>query len=107
LRVLALVLIAAAVPWPCVAGDTSQPAARPRLQASIKPIVHAVVSARPSAPPAKLQATPDAKAQLGSTSFFKTGPGIAVIAILVGGTAYALYSASHDRIHSTIPAGLK
>jgi hypothetical protein len=102
LRVLALVLIVAAVPLPCLAGDTSQPAARPRLQASIKPIVHVVALTRPSAPPAKFQATPDAKAQLGSTSFFRTPAGVAVLAIVAAGAGYALYSASHNRIHSVI-----
>ena len=36
-----------------------------------------------------------------SKSFFKTPIGIAVIAIVGSGTAYAVYSAQHDRIHST------
>jgi len=36
-----------------------------------------------------------------SKSFFKTPLGIAVIAIVGSGTAYAVYSAQHDRIHST------
>jgi len=34
-------------------------------------------------------------------SFFKTPLGIAVIAVVGSGTAYAVYSAQHDRIHST------
>ena len=36
-----------------------------------------------------------------SKSFFKTPLGVAVIAIVGSGTAYAVYSAQHDRIHST------
>ena len=36
-----------------------------------------------------------------SKSFFKTPLGIAVIAIVGSGTIYAVYSAQHDRIHST------
>jgi hypothetical protein len=36
-----------------------------------------------------------------SKAFFKTPLGIAVIAIVGSGTAYAVYSAQHDRIHST------
>jgi hypothetical protein len=36
-----------------------------------------------------------------SKTFFKTPLGIAVIAIVGSGTAYAVYSAQHDRIHST------
>jgi hypothetical protein len=35
-----------------------------------------------------------------SASFFKSGPGIAVIAAVAAGVGYALYSTSHDRIHS-------
>ena len=108
LRLLVLALIVAAVPLPCAAGQAGQPAPaqRPGIKASIQPAVHATAAARPAAP-VKAQAGTDAKAQLGSPSFFRTGPGMAVIAILVGGTAYALYSASHDRIHSTVPPALK
>ncbi len=36
-----------------------------------------------------------------SKSFFKTPLGVAVIAVVGSGTAYAVYSAQHDRIHST------
>jgi hypothetical protein len=36
-----------------------------------------------------------------SKSFFKTPLGVAVIAIVGSGTAYAVYSFQHDRIHST------
>jgi hypothetical protein len=35
-----------------------------------------------------------------SPGFFKTGPGIAVLAVAAVGIGYALYSSSHDRIHS-------
>jgi hypothetical protein len=105
LRLLMLALIVAAVPLPCAAEQANQPAQRPGLKASIQPAVRAM-AAKPAAP-VKAQATTDAKAQLASPSFFRTGAGMAVIAILAGGTAYALYSARHDRIHSTIPAGLK
>jgi hypothetical protein len=35
-----------------------------------------------------------------SSTFFKTGPGIAVLAVIAAGFGYALYSASHDRINS-------
>jgi hypothetical protein len=35
-----------------------------------------------------------------SPGFFKTGPGIAVLAVAAVGIGYALYSTSHDRIHS-------
>ena len=35
-----------------------------------------------------------------SPGFFKSGPGMVAIAVMAVGTGYALYSASHDRIHS-------
>ena len=46
-------------------------------------------------------AQPEAAMAPESKSFFKTGLGLAVIAIVGTGTAYALYSAQHDRIHSS------
>jgi hypothetical protein len=35
-----------------------------------------------------------------SPAFFKTGPGIAVLAVIAVGVGYALYSTQHDRVHS-------
>jgi hypothetical protein len=35
-----------------------------------------------------------------SSGFFKTGPGMVAIVVMAAGTGYALYSATHDRIHS-------
>jgi hypothetical protein len=35
-----------------------------------------------------------------SPGFFKTGRGIAVLAVAAAGIGYALYSSSHDRINS-------
>ncbi len=105
LRMLALVLIAAAVPWPCLAGEPGQPAQRPRLQASIAPIVKDVAAkAEPAAKagPAPRAAAQEGKEQLGSTSFFKKPVGIAVLAVVAAGAGFAIYSASHDRIHSVI-----
>lgn len=36
----------------------------------------------------------------GSTGFFKSKPGAIALAVMVVGSGYALYSASHDKIHS-------
>lgn len=56
------------------------------------------LSASATAPaPAAQGATPDPT----SRRFFKTPLGLAVIAIVGAGTAYAVYSAQNDRIHST------
>jgi hypothetical protein len=103
---LALVLVAATVPWPCLAADPGQPAPRPRLQASIAPIVRQV-AAKSDTGGAVVRAKQADKEQLGSTSFFKKPAGIAVILALAAGAGYAIYSASHDRIHSTVPSGLQ
>jgi hypothetical protein len=35
-----------------------------------------------------------------SGGFFKSGPGIAALVVMAAGAGYAIYSASHDRIHS-------
>jgi hypothetical protein len=35
-----------------------------------------------------------------SPAFFKSGAGIAVLAVVAVGVGYALYSTSHDRVHS-------
>jgi len=55
-----------------------------------------------SAPTARIQTAQQGTAMAPeSKSFFKTPLGIAVIAVVGSGTAYAVYSAQHDRIHST------
>lgn len=105
LRLLVLALIVATVPLPCSAGQASQTVQKPGIKASIQPAVRAV-AAKP-ATAVKAQAGTDSKAQLQSPSFFRTGPGMAVIAIVAAGTAFAFYTASHDRIHSTVPPALK
>jgi hypothetical protein len=104
--VLAVVL-ALAVPLPVLAAEGSQPAAKPGLKASIP---HAVASARVTAAPVKAravreQASSGARAELGSKSFFRTPAGVAVLAIVGAGAGYAVYSASHDRIHSVVRQG--
>ncbi len=99
LRLLALALIVAAVPLPVLAEDGKQVATRPQLQASVKPIVHAVVVTRPAAPKSSTQATkPADTSALESKSFFKKPAGLAVLAVLAGGVGYTIYSATKERI---------
>jgi hypothetical protein len=102
LRVLALALALAAVPLPALAGEPSQPAAKPGIRASIQQVAaqQVAASARLTPPRAQYARTQEGKAQLGSGSFFKTSAGIACLAVLAAGTGYAFYSKSHDRIHS-------
>ncbi len=105
LRVLVLALIVAAVPLPSMAGQAGKPAARPGLKASIAPAVRAVVSTTAAPAKAATAQAPDAKGQLGSKSFFRTPAGVVVLAVVAAGGGYALYSASHDRIHSVVRQG--
>lgn len=95
LRVLALALVIAAVPLPGLAGEPSQPVARPGIRASAVNLAATTPLAR-----AQSQSTQDAKANLESGSFFKTPVGIAVIAVVAAGAGYAIYSTRHDRIKS-------
>ena len=97
-RGLALALVLAAIPLPCLAGETNKPAPAPGLKASI---ARAAASGSVTLEQAKPAATPD-KAQLGSPSFFKRPAGMIVLAVVAAGTGYALYSVSRDRIHSVI-----
>ncbi len=100
LRALAVVL-ALSLPLPVLAADGNQPAAKPGLKASI---ARAVTSARLTASPSTTRATTTQSQSVPPTSksFFKTPAGIAVLAVVGAGTAYALYSTSHDRIHSLV-----
>jgi len=97
-RVLALALVLAAIPLPCLAEETNKPAPAPGLKASI---AKAAASGSVTLEQAKPATTPD-KAQLGSPSFFKRPAGMIVLAVVAAGTGYAFYSASHNRIHSVI-----
>jgi hypothetical protein len=99
LRVIVLALAIAAVPVSGLAQEKSPPAARPGIQASIQKAVAAtpVVPVRVKA--ARTQSSPPPP----KPSFFKTPAGIAVLAIIGGGTGYALYSAKHDKLPKTPP----
>lgn len=96
-RVVAFAVAMAAIPLPGLAAEPNKPAPAPGLAASI---ASAAASSKVTLEQAK-PAAPD-KAQLGSTSFFKSPAGVIVLAVVAAGTGYALYSASHDRIHSVI-----
>lgn len=96
-RVLALALVLSAIPLPGLAEESSKPAPVPGLKASIAKAAASGSVALEQAKPA----APD-KAQLGSSSFFRKPAGMIVLAVVAAGTGYAMYSASHDRIHSVI-----
>ena len=101
-RVVALGVVIALAPLPVAAAESSQPV-RPSIDFSAA-VVKIVATGRLAPSPAARVQTPNrpiGDTKMDSPSFFRTPLGIAVVAIVGAGTAYALYSAKHDRIHST------
>lgn len=86
-----------AQPPPPVA-DTIKPA-QP-LRAAIEKIDSSDFKPTTSSRNAPRRAAQDTSAAKESPAFFKSGTGITVLAVLAAGVGYALYSTSHDRIHS-------
>ena len=98
-RVVAAGVVIALAPLPVAAAETIQ-AATPSvdLRAAVRKI--AATERLAPIPAAPLRDGMQAGSAPESKAFFKTPLGAAVIAIVGAGTAYALYSAKHDRIHS-------
>ena len=103
-RIVALGVALAVVPLPVAAAENSQPTSPVNLRAAIAKaaaaehlVVTPVAAARQAQP-----GTAATDPALQSPSFFKTPLGLAVIAVVGAGAAYAVYSASHDRIHSPV-----
>ena len=91
--------IVALVPLPVGAADGATQAKAPTIKRSMEQIVardmaSAPVSARVG------RAASQAQGAGVSSGFFKSKPGIIALVVMAAGTGYALYSASHDRIHS-------
>ena len=100
-RVVAVGVMIALAPLPVAAADTSQPATPSvDLRAAVQKIASTERLASTSAAPARDRTQSGSAPAPQSSSFFKTPLGLAAIAIVGAGTAYALYSAQHDRIHS-------
>jgi len=95
-----LVLTAALVPLPVAASDTAPAQTTPTAKTSLHDAVAREAVKAAKAPIARTSERRADKADKGSTSFFKTGPGIAVLAVMAAGTGYAIYSANHDKITS-------
>lgn len=101
-RALLLAVVVALVPLPVAAGEPGQAAKPQPLQASIaKFAAREVLVPSPAARSAQQGGTAD-KTALERPSFFKTKAGAIALIVVGAGTAYALYSTSHDRIHSTV-----
>jgi hypothetical protein len=111
-RAAMLALAVTLVPLPLLAADTAAaPAAQP-LKTSITTYAKREVLATASKTPAHASAQAAARAQTRAQSngpqaagFFRSSAGIACLAVIAAGTGYALYSASHDRIHSVARQG--
>jgi hypothetical protein len=98
-RTIALGVMLALSPLPAAAAEATASAPRSiDLAAAIKRFAASerLAQAAPATPPADAANRSD----LQSPSFFRTPLGLAVIAVVGAGSAYAIYSAQHDRIHS-------
>jgi hypothetical protein len=109
-RAVLLALVVALIPLPAAArepagasttSETAKSPEAPTIRAAIakidardlKPTVPSRTTTRRSE-----QQTSNPAAE--SPAFFKTGTGIAVLAVIAAGVGYALYSTQHDRITS-------
>ena len=108
-RAVALLIvlgIALTLAPPVSAGEASSAPTAPIAAA----IAHAARTIPLASPPAAARAAKDDQAKpgdelAGSSAFFTRPLGIAVLGILAAGTGYAVYSLSHDRIHSVARQG--
>jgi hypothetical protein len=99
-RAIALGLTLALVPLPLAAAEAA-PQAPPSIDLKAAVRKYAAPERLSQSAPAPAAAQQGNTPNLQSPSFFKTPLGLAVIAVVGAGSAYAVYSAQHDRIHST------
>jgi hypothetical protein len=97
-RAVLLAMTAALVPLPAIGADTKLAPKVKTIRASMQEVVAREVAKGPA-----VHSTTRAQQKNPATesgNFFKTGPGIAALVVMGAGAGYAIYSASHDRIHS-------
>ena len=112
-RAMVLAVSVALVPLPAFAGALSTPEKPaqppPQVAGTIKPVqplrtAIEKIDASDFKPTTSSRNAPRRAAQdttvKQSPAFFKSGTGITVLAVVAAGVGYALYSASHDRVHS-------
>jgi len=97
-RAVMIVVAAALIPMPASGADGKPAPNVNTFRASMQTAVAREAAKSPAARSARRAQQDKPSSQ--STSFFKTGPGIAALVVMAAGTGYAIYSASHDRIHS-------
>jgi hypothetical protein len=94
-----LAVIIVLVPLPVAASGDGTDAKTPTIKASMERIVaRDLTDARTSS--AAVRPARQGQAPGDSPAFFKSGPGIVALVVMIAGTGYALYSAQHDRITS-------
>jgi hypothetical protein len=112
-RAAMLAIAALLVPLPLVAADqmTAPQASAQPLRASIaKHAAREVSGASLKSRAPKDVTQVRSQQQSGPAdhgSFFRSRAGIACLAVIAAGTGYAVYSSSHDRIHSVAREGQK
>jgi len=98
-RAASLVVITALMPLPAAASDTATTQApTPTVKASMERIVARDLAATPA--PKVAREDRQGSSASSRPGFFKSGPGMIALVVMAAGTGYALYSTSHDRIHS-------
>lgn len=104
-RAVLLALVVALSPLPlAAASDQAATPASTAKPTTMRAAVHAAavrdaaVVAAPRAKAAKRADQSGTSKQ--STSFFRSGPGAVALAVMIVGSGYAIYSASHDKINS-------
>jgi hypothetical protein len=102
-RAIALVVVLTLAPLPVLAAAEPGPS---RKSAPIRASIAKIPSTRtPKTPKLSTAGAREARGATQSASgqdrsFFKTGPGILALAVMVAGTGYAIYSTQNDRIKS-------
>jgi hypothetical protein len=88
---------------PALAAPAATPAQEPAttLRAAAASAAVRVVAAAPPTPRLQATASPSPSDNK-HTSFFKTGRGVVVLALMAGTCAWVIYSAQHDRVRSPI-----
>jgi hypothetical protein len=91
-------VILALLPLPVAAEHGTAQAKTSNISVSMERIVSRDIGRAPVA--SSRRPARQAQAAGNASGFFKSKPGIIALVVMAAGTGYALYSASHDRIHS-------
>lgn len=97
-RAVLLAVTAALVPLPVAASDAKPAPKAKTIQASMQEMVARDVAAAPTR--VATRRAEQSSQSKESPAFFKSGPGMIALAVMIAGTGYALYSSKQDRIHS-------